>query len=190
LVIALGVGWLLAVAATAEAPFEGIVLDAETRQPIQGAVVYRRMDLVHVTAAGGVHTFYDASEVLTDRDGRFRIGRKWSLNPLVGLMAEARSLIYKAGYGEATNLGPSWLRERAASQKTRSPEERKKLGPKFYHDIEFDDGLPVFLLRKLTTNEERQRNMDFDVIGVPDKKYPLLRAEINREREALGLGEL
>jgi hypothetical protein len=191
---ALMVLWLVFSATTALAgyrgPFEGRVVDAETRQPIQGAVVSMEWDLGHATAAGRVGTFYDAAEVLTDEHGYFRIKKKWSWNPWTNRMLDARALIYKAGYGSAVNLGTPWLLDLAASQRTRSPEERRDMGPHFYLDIEFDDGLPVFLLRKLATPEERRRNLHFPVIhGESLEKLKLLRAEENRERAALGMEE-
>lgn len=188
---ALVAGSLVALAPAAEAgyrgPFEGRVVDAETRQPIQGAVVFMEWNLGHGTVAGRIETFYDAAEVLTDERGYFRIKKKWSWNPWTNWMLQATGLIYKAGYGAATNLGgTSSLRNRAASQKARSPEERQKMGPSFYFDIEFEDSRPVFLLKKLSTEEERRRNLP--LIGVPDNnKMKLLEGEEDRERKLLGL---
>lgn len=184
-------GWLAANVGVADAgyrgPFEGRVIDADTREPIEGAVVFMEWRLGKPTAAGRIDEFYDAEEVLTNKKGYFRIKKKWSLNPWRNWMLEATGLIYKAGYGAATDLGAPWLRNLAVSQKSRSVEERRKLGPDLYFDIEFDGGMPVFLLRKLTTADERQRNFPDTGAGVPEQKKKLLRAEEDRERKLLGL---
>jgi hypothetical protein len=182
--------WTATVEAGYRGPFEGRVIDAETRQPIQGAVVFMEWSLGTPTAAGRVDEFYDAAEVLTDKNGYFSIEKKSSWNPWTNWMLEARGLIYKAGYGAATNLGTPWLRARAVSQKGRTEEERRKLGPDFYFDIEFDNDLPVFLLRKLTTAEERIRNTPSTRAGVPHEMKTSLMKEINDERTSLGYGEV
>lgn len=167
-------------------PFEGRVVDADTRQPIEGAVVLAEWSLGHVTAAGSVDTFSDAAEVLTDAQGHFYIGKKGSWNPWKNLQTAATVLIYKAGYGAAENLGWPYLKERSRGQKATSLEERKRLGPKFYHDIEFENGLPIFLLKKLTTVEERTRNLAVSPTFAPPEKTRLLIEEHNREASAIG----
>lgn len=182
---------LLVSAAAAQAgyrgPFEGRVLDAETRQPIQGAVVF--MEWSYVRIGEKMPTVFNAAEVLTDERGAFRIKKKRSWNPWTNWMLRASAVIYKAGYGAGVHLGTPWLRKRAAIEKARSLEERKKLGPTFYLDIEFEKGLPVFLLKKLTTEEERRKNWDLPLIHGESKKLKLLRAEVNRERKSLGMEE-
>jgi len=71
----------------------GVVVDAETEKPIEGAVV-----LVEWTKKTGLGGFYSTSsykvvEVLTDKDGRFSVSGV--LNPFVD---EPDLTIYKKGY--------------------------------------------------------------------------------------------
>jgi hypothetical protein len=193
-VVSLVVGGLVACATTAQAgyrgPFEGRVVDAETRQPIQGAVVFVEWLRGKPTAAGRVDSFYDAAEALTDETGFFRIKKKWSWNPWTNWMLEAHLAIFKAGYGSVQDPAPDWSRSRleevAQYMKARTEEERKRVGPEFYFNIEFEGKLPVFLLKKLTTVEERMQNRPHTIFA-PEEKMKLLRAEDNRERKAAGL---
>lgn len=184
------VGAVLTAADTAHGyrgPFEGRVIDADTREPIQGAVVFVQWDLGHMTAAGQVDTFYDAAEVLTDASGYFLIKKKWSWNPWTNFRLDSQPLIYKAGYGVVDVVKWHRIEEVAEFMRAQTDESRRRVGPQFYFDIEFQDGLPVFLLKKLTTRDERLRNLHFFPVSVPKEKMKLLRFEEERERRALGL---
>lgn len=182
--------WVLANVGLADAgyrgPFEGRVLDAETREPIQGAVVFVEWVRGKPTAAGRVDSFYDAAEVLTDEEGYFRINAKWSWNPWTNWMLEARVLIFKAGYGNVHI--PRWrrLNKIAEDMNAFTEEERKRVGPRLLFKIEFERSLPVFLLKYLTAEDERLTNMHSLPTGVPPQKMELLKAEESRERKALG----
>lgn len=181
-------GWCVTAEAGYRGPFEGRVIDAETRQPIQGAVVFVEWLSGTPTPAGRIDEFYDATEVLTDEQGYFRIEKKGSWNPWTNWMLKATGLIYKAGYGAVTNLGaPSAIRRRAEIQKSRSSEERRKMGPNWFHDIEFENGLPVFLLKRLTTAEDRRKNLGIAPIFAPPEAMRRLIEEQNREARALGM---
>ena len=80
-----------------DGPYKGRVIDAETEHPIEGVVVLGVWSKVAVTPAGGVSSYYDAQETITDRNGEFEI-------PGLGLkilsnVAPMNVLIFKAGYG-------------------------------------------------------------------------------------------
>lgn len=180
------VSWLVAEAfGASRGPFEGRVVDADTRQPIPGAVVFVEWLLGHVTVAGRVDTFYDAAEVLTDEHGHFRIGRKSSWNPWWSGMLNAPLLIYKAGYGPVTVADWTRLKQSAAFMKTRTEEDRKRSSPTLLYKIEFEQGLPVFLLKQLTL-QERQQNLSTHPLYAESKQYKLLLKERNREARATG----
>ena len=75
-------------------PIEGTVMDSETKQPIEGAIV-----LVWWTIQKGVPgltygTTYQLAETVTDKNGKFRINT-YVLNPFVN---RPDLTIYKAGY--------------------------------------------------------------------------------------------
>lgn len=75
-------------------PLTGTVIDAETKQPISGAVVYA--EWVVEKGIGFTHTeTYKVVEVETDKDGKFSIDGTYSLRPSLELLA---LIVYKPGY--------------------------------------------------------------------------------------------
>jgi hypothetical protein len=79
-----------------DGPYEGKVIDAETGEPIEGAVVLGVWYRIHPNVAGWNSEFYDATETLTDENGDFSI-------PGLGLLVFSNIdtidiLIFKAGY--------------------------------------------------------------------------------------------
>jgi hypothetical protein len=150
--------WVVEAHAGYRGPFEGRVIDADTREPIQGAVVFVEWKRKVMTPVEAQTVYHDAAEVLTDEKGEFYIKKKWSWSPWRNLMMYASVLIFKAGYGHVDIADWPRLNTVAEYMKSRTPEERKKVGPEFYFNIEFEDGQPLFLLKKLTTLEERMNN--------------------------------
>ncbi|MFQ5916048.1 MAG: hypothetical protein ACE5JS_22980 [Nitrospinota bacterium] len=154
-------GWLLYTGG----PYRGQLLDAATRQPLEGAVVlfYWNKD-VFGGAGGPVAFFQKAVELLTDKEGRFHI--PWfigmSLNPFA-VVQEPKSIFYYPGYGselaEVTPRGGEPLRDAT-----------------------------VIPMRKLQTREERIRVVaGLPPGGVPDEAMPNLIRLMNIEATALGL---
>ncbi len=168
-------------------PFQGCVVDADTMEPIEGAVVLVEWYKRRITSP----VFYDAEEVLTDSKGAFYIPEKWSWSPWTNLVLDSSIIIFKAGYGhvDLSSYRPD-LRELADQLKKYTPEEIRRMGPEWYFNIEFEDGTPVFFLKKLTTRKERIDNEPGTSGTVPHSKKRLLMQEINKERKALGLGEV
>lgn len=80
-------------------PYRGSVVDAETKQPLVGAVVlaiwYRE---VPVGGHGPAVDYHDALEVLTDAQGEFTVPAKTHLTP-IGKIREPEFVIYSPGYG-------------------------------------------------------------------------------------------
>jgi hypothetical protein len=76
--------------------YTGIVVDADTQEPIEGAVVLGTWYTVAHTVAGGVHSYYDARETVTDKSGEFSIpgmGLRFMSN-----LEPMNFLIFKSGY--------------------------------------------------------------------------------------------
>lgn len=152
----------------AAGPWKAQVVDAETRQPLEGVVVLA-MWTRHVRTFGGPsQEYYDSEEVLTDTEGRFTIGARsfFSLNPLV-FFRGPRFLIFKPGYGRAIWPGgmqrETWPEGNVASiviemPRLRTPKERREY-------------LGVFRGGFLAT---------------PREKMPLLEKAIAEERRAVG----
>ncbi|MFQ5658011.1 MAG: hypothetical protein ACE5G5_10750 [Candidatus Methylomirabilales bacterium] len=157
-------GWLLYTGG----PYRGQLLDAETRQPLEGAVVlfYWERD-VYGGAGGPVAFFLKAKEVLTDKEGRFHI--PWfigtSLNPL-SVVLKPKSIFFYPGYGsEIVEVTP--------------PDGEPFKDPS------------VVPMRKLRTRKERIRVVGGLLPGgVPDQAMPNLIRLINVESAALGISPI
>ena len=150
-----------------DGPYHGKVVDQETREPIEGAVVLGTWSVVHFTPAGGVHTYYDAKETVTDRNGEFTISGQ-GLRILSNL--EPMSvLIFKAGYSY----------EQAGTWDT------LKIGLYSKDRIKWEEDKPIFPLKKLTFEERKKRHADKETI--PDIKQRLLIKELNKEYKELGI---
>jgi hypothetical protein len=154
-------GWLVYTGG----PYQGQLLDAETRQPIEGAVVlfYWERD-VYGGAGGPVAFFHKAVEVLTDKEGRFHM--PWfigtSLNPL-SVVREPLSIFYYPGYGsEIVEVTPPG-------------------GKPFRHPT-------VVPMRRHRTREKRIEALSWlRPAGLPTEAIPNLTRLMKIERAALGL---
>lgn len=80
--------------------WKGVVLDKETGEPIEGAVIVRSWDRVTAGPAGTVSILIAFKETLSDRDGKFTIFRKLpSLSiPILSWVEENSPIVYKPGY--------------------------------------------------------------------------------------------
>lgn len=154
------VGWLLYTGG----PYRGQVLDAETRQPLEGAVVLFQWDhRVYGSPGGPTTRFLKAKEVLTDKEGRF--GIPW----FIGISPNPLSVV----------LAPLWF----AYYPGYASEQIVVTPP---------TGVPlkdptVILERRLVTQQERLRAIDVIPGGAPEDAMPNLIQLVNTERSALGL---
>jgi hypothetical protein len=84
-----------------DGPYSGRVIDSETKEPIESAAVLISWEMSTCTPGGGVSTYYDAKEAVTDKNGEFRVPRLISLalNPLYYLDELTHITIFKPGYG-------------------------------------------------------------------------------------------
>lgn len=153
------------VLARIDGPYKGRVIDAETSRPIEGAVVSATWYKVEATPAGGVSTYYDSYEMLTDKNGEFSIPGKGLL-----VFTEVRDItlsIFKAGY--------------------------KQLEPNLWQGLRdwgIDDSIiwqgekGTFKLRRLSLAERRNRSMAFP--DGPNNKHKLFIIERNKENTEIG----
>jgi len=81
-------------------PYKGKVVDADTKEPIEGAVVYMECKTKTGNIGGVQYHYADAKEVMTDKNGEFHIiltavtarpGHIWEEIPSL--------IIFKPGYG-------------------------------------------------------------------------------------------
>ncbi len=143
-------------------PFSGRVVDVDTGEPIEGAVVLLCFDTKMYTPGGPVSYFADALEVLTDAKGEFflpahritlfRFPHYWD--------TRWSALVFKPGYGSFPRHKRSY---------------RTNEGPGAIPENQF----VTINLPKLQTKEERIRSIDdpdyYLLLIPPEKRKELFR---------------
>ena len=152
-------------------PFEGKVIDAETKQPISGAAVLAVYYAEYATVQGANTYEVDAQETLTDERGDFKIAelKEW-FGEHPGTPVKANLIIFKPGYGAF----PRHSGSKAVGENKSWPPPGKYV---------------VYQLPNLTTREERAKN----VLSVRIKynlqfsKQKIIIKELNKEFSDLGM---
>jgi hypothetical protein len=174
--------------------FRGRMIDAETKQPIEGVVVVAIYQTAPILTgpAGGSSSVIHVKEALTDKNGEFRIPRYTTLIQPNSGEADMDFIIYKPGYASYTLL----YHDRIYPLKYRGPELlfSKELGTK----DEIRRGSEVITitngvaeLPKLETKEERLRAAPSTNPGeLSPEDIPLLYQAINEERKRFRLGPI
>jgi hypothetical protein len=154
-------------------PYKGMVIDTETKQAIEGAVVLAVWDKDYLGPAGRVSYFLDTEEVLTDVNGRFVIGTHPPRTFSLALVSGPRLLIYRPGYGFFPDYGVN---------------PKIKISSKELLRMMETEGVTIELTQ--LTREERLytvRKMSGETLSVPENKKPILLQLRSLERKALGL---
>ncbi len=144
----------------------GKVIDAETGEPIEGAVVLGVWYKEVPTVAGPKRSYYDARETVTGKDGEFSIPGQGLI--VLSNLEPMRATIFKAGYNYEV---VSW----------------SALFRKLHEEIEWEDNKPIIILRKLTMEERRRRSPPEPPDEAPLKKVILMLKEIDKDDKELGL---
>jgi hypothetical protein len=149
--------------------YRGKVIDADTREPIEGVVVLGVWYKEHSTVAGAVHEFYDARETVTDKNGEFEL----SGMGLTTFVEPMHILIFKAGY-EYIGTAP-W--------------GGLKKGFLLSKIVKWEGNKPIIPLKKLTMEERRKKlGPPSPPSEAPKEKIKLILKEINKDRAEQGLG--
>jgi len=168
----------------ADGPYHGKVIDKQTKQPIEGAAVVAVWMKESPFIGHYMVRYYDAQETVTDQEGNFTIPGivGGSANPLAKIR-EPSFTIFKPGYVAYRNLA------------------FKPISVSGNIEVFEKDSLVVFALGRLTTREERMRNLiglnpaprcgpqddPASSLCLPDGKYPNLIRLKNVEERDLGL---
>ena len=149
-----------------DGPYHGKVVDADTREPIEGVVVLGTWSVYHYDLAGGHHTYHDARETVTDKNGEFSISGQGlrvmsSLEPM-------SALIFKAGYSYYESGTWTTIKEGLYSRE----------------QVKWEGDKAIFPLKKLTMEERKRQHADKETI--PDSKQKLLIKELNKEYKEIG----
>ncbi len=148
-------------------PYRGRVIDAETRQPLAGAVVlavwyWESFGLGHPSEG-----FHDALEVLTDANGEFAIPRETHFR-VTGWVDKPGIVVYFPGYRDFSFVQVQWNGESIGSTLREHT---------------------VVELPRLKSYKERKDVATIPSLaaGVPDEKMPNLIRLVNQELRTLGL---
>jgi len=151
-------------------PYIGTVVDADTGEPIEGAVVLAVYSTQSYSVGGPVGHYLDAQEVMTDKNGKFRIPTltSFTFRPLQTFRPWAWMWIYKPGYG---GYGCDNWHEKVEPKEWPIPPQKHE----------------TFKLPKLETKEERAKYYGcYPTPYVPKEDYPNLQRAIQQESSYLG----
>lgn len=169
--------------------FKGKVIDAETKEPIQGAVVvtvYEKHSLIG-GPGGGYTSVIKVKEVLTDRNGEFLITSYTTMIQPNSIEDAVDIIIYKPGYGSYPGL-------QINPPLPFDPEifftgEFGKLDTVRIDNKTFTYSRGLVELPKLKTRKERLRAIPATPTDYRSKELPLLYKAMNEENKRFGLGE-
>ena len=145
--------------------YEGKVVDAETKQPLEGVVVLGVWHKTQPNFAGSTFKIYDSIEMLTGKNGEFKIPGKGLM--LLSNIDEIDLVIFKAQYNK--------IEGRWSDFKT-------NIGSK---NIHWDGDKAIFYLSKLNYNDRKKRSLDLPLF-LDTKKMRNLIFEINKDLKELG----
>jgi hypothetical protein len=152
--------------------YSGRVIDAGTKKPIEGAAVLVVYNTEQYGLAGAVRYFADAQEVLTDRNGEFRIPAKRiiTFRVLSGWERYPHFTIFKPGYGCYPN--------------------HKDVKPMFEPNGALPSDQYVTVELPEVMNEAREARLRNAACLpspiVPEKKYVKLRGLLDEEYKTIG----
>jgi len=149
-------------------PYLGKVVEAETKEPIEGAAVLAVFYTEEYGPAGAITRYADAIETVTDKNGEFKIPayRVTVFRPLQGWDSNGYFTIFKPGYGHYP--------------------DSKGVNPMFVPNGSLPINQYVIIeLPRLKTKEERL-NMPSVNFEIPYEKQKKFIELINQEMEKMG----
>ncbi|MEK6678286.1 MAG: hypothetical protein AABY39_02600 [Nitrospirota bacterium] len=180
--------------------FKGKVIDAETKEPIEGAVVVAVYDKATIgLGAGSISSIIEVRETLTDKEGMFHIPSYLTIIQPFSIENEANFIIFKPGYGSFPwhRVSPPmemsldvieeyFIKEVGKTdeivQRSQVPATKGKILKRW--NVIFG----IVELPKLKTREERRDSLpSIPGPGIPSIKMKNLIRLSNEERISLGL---
>jgi hypothetical protein len=151
----------------------------------------------HKRYLGGGTEYYDSSEVLTDKNGEFKIGHGLIIHSIFYFVQGMDVTIFKAGYMEVDPVNWQSLKQNAY---TIAPNgELKKIGPNDtgtistnrrisslnLYQVAWQGNKAIFKLLRMTLDERRQR-ITTEPLYTPSNKRRLFELENNKENIEIG----
>ena len=169
--------------------FQGKVIDAETKKPIEGAVVvaiYGKYPIIS-GPGGGSESIMDIKEILTDAKGEFYFPSYTTVIQPFSIEGSATFIIFKPGYCSFPNgrIYPPMRLSLPALEDFFSG----KVGTEGEVAWDFEKEKVTFgivELPKLKTREERINSLP-SIAGLPSRKMQNLIRLFNEEAVSLGL---
>jgi len=160
--------------AKSDGPYRGKVVELETGNPIEGAVVAARW-----TIEPFVHTerICDAKETITDKNGEFELPKGSCTSHPLAQMYKPSVVVFKPGYLGYPPLG-------------NNPDERRVKMPDFTgHEFQDEKQYYIIKLGRPKTREEREFTLnDAETLLIYDEilsKLPILLKLTNEENKSL-----
>ena len=171
-----GSGWLI----YHESSFKGRVIDAETKEPMEGAVVVAQYHVNMLGPTGSHTTLIDVREVLTDKNGEFYLPSLTKVINPISTGDDTSFLIWKPGYKKEDIWGGYFFAKEPGTVENRP--------------VHAEGGLvlrPVRLgiveLESTKTREERRKSIPTPIGEDSDwKKQKEFIGFINEERKSFG----
>ena len=174
--------------------FRGRVIDAETKQPIQGTVVVVLYEKGEFGGPGGGNTLpMDAKETLTDKNGDFYFP---SYKTLIGPLSredDVSFIIFKPGYMSVEGMGIlnfpdekyfSIKKDMLGKEGTIKYVETRYAYPK---TVIWKGLMGIVELQKAKTREEKLRTMPSPPTDYTSKELPIFIKIIDLEYNNLGI---
>lgn len=163
--------------------FKGTILDANTKQPLEGAVVVAKYEkeTMNIFGGGSGNSIINVRETLTDKDGRFRIPSYTTFVDPLSWQSYIVFIIFKPGYVSVGYDLSKYFSVKDHIQKQYA--WNKELIVRY-------PGKGVVELPSVKSRDDRAKVLqDVNIPGpdVPSKLMPILIRVYNEEKDHLGL---
>jgi hypothetical protein len=175
--------------------FKGRILDAETKKPIEGAVVVAVYHKHQYAIPHGNTIVINTREALTDEKGEFHIPSYYTIISPFSVDDTTSFIIYKPGYMSYPDLyqHPNYYGNYLEDFFAREIGERAE-AVKLSVNLEKMEKIIITYgiveLPSLKTKKERLRTVPSRPVGMRADDLPLLFKSINEERKNFGLDEV
>ncbi|MBI5892585.1 MAG: hypothetical protein HZB79_02855 [Deltaproteobacteria bacterium] len=174
--------------------FKGKVIDGETKEPIEGAVVVVTYSKTTHLPPEAYSSIINVRETLTDKNGEFYISSYTTMIQPLSSEDTADFIIFKPGYGSFPNyrITPPMELSLPAIEEFFSSKigTEGEIGWDYKTSKKIKVTFGIVELLKLKTREERLKAITFPSGDVSSKDLPLLYKAINEENKRFGLGEV
>ncbi len=165
--------------------FRGKVIDAETKSPLEGAVIVAIYKKTYIISgpAGGSSSIINIKEALTDQKGEFHIPSYITIIQPLSKKYRVDFIIYKPGYKSHPGweiypfnyVGPEYMFSKEFGTK-----EEITSGSQIVSIV-----MGIVELPKLKTWKERRKANRISISDISERKWPLLNEAIEKEDEWL-----